>query len=156
MRRLRSSILLLALAAVCLSQTPMQVQTPGVRRVGDRLACKCGSCNNTVGNCPMLECHSAHPARQRISKMLDQGMSDDAIVAVFVKEQGLSALAAPPAEGFNLLGWLMPFIALAGGLGVIWLYIKRFRKPVEALAPPLEPAVDQRYRERIEKELSDE
>ena len=95
----------------------MQVQTPGVRRVGDRLACKCGTCNNTVGNCPMLECHYSHPARQRISKMLDQGMSDDAIVAVFVKEQGLSALAAPPAEGFNLLGWLMPFIALAGGLG---------------------------------------
>jgi cytochrome c-type biogenesis protein CcmH/NrfF len=88
--------------------------------------------------------------------MLEQGMADDAIVAVFVKEQGLSALAAPPAEGFNLLGWVMPFIALAGGLGVIWLYIKRFRKPVEAVAPPLEPAVDQRYRERIEKELSEE
>ena len=123
------------LAAVCLSQTPMQVQIPGVRRVGDRLACKCGTCNNTVGNCPMLECHYSHPARQRISKMLDQGMSDDAIVAVFVKEQGLSALAAPPTEGFSLLGWLMPFIALALGLGVIWLYIKRFRKPVEALAP---------------------
>ena len=124
--------------------------------MGDRLACKCGGCNNTVGNCPMLKCHYADPARQRIAKMLADGMTDDAIVAVFVKEEGLSALAVPPAEGFNLLGWVMPFIALVAGLGMIWMYIKRFRKPVDAVAPPLEPAVDKQYRERIEKELSDE
>src|SRR5919199_1512585 len=93
MQRLRSSVLLLALAGVCLSQSPTELLTPAVRRVGDRLACKCGACNNTVGNCPMLECHYAHPARQRISNMQAGGTSDEAIVAAFVKEQGLSALS---------------------------------------------------------------
>lgn len=143
---------MLLLAAICLSQTPTEVLTPAVRRVGDRLACKCGACNNTVGNCPMIECHYAYPARQRIAKMLAEGQSDEAIVAVFVKENGLSALAAPPAEGFNLLSWVMPFVAIGVGLGAIWLYIKRFRKPLPvAVAPPADP----RYRERIEKDLTE-
>jgi cytochrome c-type biogenesis protein CcmH len=156
MRRLRSSALLLLLAAVCLSQTPLQLMTPAIRRVGDRLACKCGTCNNTVGNCPMIECHYSSPARQKIGQLLQSGMSDDAIVASFVKENGLDALAVPPAEGFSLLSWVMPFVAIAIGLGVIWLYIKRFRKPMEATLPALEPAVDRRYQDRIEKELSED
>ena len=83
--------------------------------------------------------------------MLKQGMSDDAIVAVFVKEQGISALSSPPAEGFSLLSWTMPFIAILIGLGIIWQYIRRFRKPVTVAAPP----ADERYRERIEKDLSE-
>jgi cytochrome c-type biogenesis protein CcmH/NrfF len=152
MHRLRSSILLLLLAGVCLSQSPTQLLTPAVRRVGDKLACKCGACNNTVGNCPMLECHYAHPARQRISTMLASGTSDETIVAAFVKEQGLSALSSPPAEGFSLLSWIMPFVAIAAGLGVIWLYIRRFRKPIPQTVPP---APDDSYRQRIEKEMSE-
>lgn len=154
MRRLRISLAVILLAVNAgLTQTPTELLTPAVKRVGDKLACKCGACNNTVGNCPMLQCHYAHPARQRIMEAQAQGMSDEAIIAMFVKEKGLSALSSPPAEGFSLLSWVMPFVALAIGLGMIWLYIRKFRKP--ALAVPVEPAVDARYRERIEKEMKE-
>jgi cytochrome c-type biogenesis protein CcmH/NrfF len=101
----------------------------------------------------MLQCHYAHPARQKITDAQRAGTSDEAIIAAFVKQEGLSALAAPPAEGFSLLGWLMPFIAIVLGLGLIWVYIKRFRKPMVATAPAAPP--DERYRQRIEKEMSE-
>jgi cytochrome c-type biogenesis protein CcmH/NrfF len=87
--------------------------------------------------------------------MQKAGVSDDAIVESFVKESGLAALSQPPAEGFHLLGYVMPFIALLIGLGGISLYIKRFsRKPTAAGVQPLEDQVLARYRERIDKDLA--
>ena len=152
MRKLRNSLLLLLLAGFCLPQT---VIDPHVRRVGERLACKCGSCNNTVGNCPMLQCHYASPARDKIAEALARGETDDVIVAGFVKETGLRALPSPPAEGFNLLAWAMPFIAIMIGLGAIYLWVKRMRKPAPAPAAPVDSALRRKYEERIRKETAD-
>src|SRR3954449_6248012 len=96
-------LLAVALAGICLPQTATQLVTPEIRRVGDKLACKCGVCNNTVATCQMLECHYSLPARQKIAALQKKGESDETIVAGFVKENGISALASPPAEGFNIL-----------------------------------------------------
>src|SRR3954454_17953320 len=116
MQKFRNSFLLLVLAAVCLPQTATQLVTPAIRRVGDKLACKCGVCNNTVATCQMLECHYSLPARQKIAAAQQAGQSDETIVAGFVKELGISALSSPPAEGFNRLSYLMPFFGLIAGL----------------------------------------
>lgn len=151
MSRLRNSLLFLALAAVCLPQSATQLVSPEIRRVGDKLACKCGVCNNTVATCQMLQCHYSHPARTKIADMQKQGKSDEVIVASFVKEGGLAALAAPPTEGFHLMGYLMPFIAILLGFAAIAIYWKRFRRPVAAVELP---QIDPRYRERIDKELA--
>ncbi|MCZ2152139.1 MAG: cytochrome c-type biogenesis protein CcmH [Bryobacterales bacterium] len=154
MRLSLNKLLLLVLAAgLCLAQSSSQMLTPAVKRVGDRLACLCGACNNSVATCPMLGCHYSLPARERIAKMEAEGVSDDAIIADFVKREGLRALVAPPAEGFNLLSWVMPFVALALGLGVIVLYVRRFRKPAIPDAPVDNAALD-RYHEEIEKDLA--
>lgn len=160
MHRLRNSILLLAAALLAfegavLPQTGPQLVTSEVRRVGERLACKCGACNNTVGNCPMLECHSASPARTKIAAMQKAGKSDDDIVASFVKETGLSALSEPPNRGFNRLGYLMPFIAILLGLGGIWYYMTRYaKKPAAAGVQPLDDEMLSRYRDRIDKDMA--
>ncbi len=65
----------------------------------------------------MLHCHYSSPAREKIAGMLAAGMSDDQIVDSFVKGAGPQALTVPPAEGFNILAWVMPFAAIALGLG---------------------------------------
>ena len=54
-----------------------------------------------------------------------------------MKESGLSALASPPAEGFNLLGWVMPFIGLALGLAAVTVWFKRFIRKKPATTPEL-------------------
>lgn len=155
MRRWKASLLLLTLAAFSLAQTASQNTAAGdpIHRVGERLACLCGTCNNTVASCPMLHCHYAEPAKQKIAAMAAAGASDAAIIESFVKEYGLRALAAPPAEGFNLLGWAMPFLGLAAGLTFTWWFLQRFRRrPAPAAGGDLDPTLA-RYRQRIEKEL---
>jgi cytochrome c-type biogenesis protein CcmH len=145
--------LFLVLAGLSIPQTGTTVVTSQMRPVADKLACKCGSCNNTVATCSMLQCHYSSPAREKIAKMQAAGMSDQAIIDSFVKEIGLAALAVPPAEGFNLLGWLMPFIGILLGLSLVVIYLKRFRKPMES--PVAAHPIDETYRTRIEKELAD-
>lgn len=86
--------------------------------------------------------------------MVNAGASDSAIIGSFVKQYGPRILLKPPAEGFNLVGWLMPFAAIAMGLAFVWWVIRRFRRPL-ALAggPEMDPATLARYQERIDKEL---
>lgn len=157
MRQWKSSLLLILLAAVCLPQTSSEIMTPAVRRVADKLACKCG-CNNSVGTCTMLQCHYAEPARQKVAALQAEGKSDDDVLKVFVQESGLSALAVPPTEGFSLLAWIMPFIVLGLGLGAVTLYVKRYHPKRAAAAaaalPEVDPEVLARYRDRIDKEVS--
>ena len=155
MQKLRNSLLLLVLAAVCLPQTATQLVTPEIRRVGDKLACKCGVCNNTVATCQMLECHYSLPSRQKIAAMQKEGQSDDTILASFVKESGISALASPPAEGFNILGYLMPILGIVAGLGAILLFMKKSkREGIPATVAPLDNAMLAKYQERIDKDLA--
>ena len=145
--------LMLLLVGICLPQSATDNLNKDVRRVGERLACKCGTCANTVGDCAMLGCGYSRPARAKIAAMQAQGMKDEQIVNTFVKEMGLVALAVPPAEGFNLLSWIMPFAFLALGLGAILLYFKKYRKPAPTSANA--PQVDEQYRARIEREMAD-
>ncbi len=154
MQRYRTSFLVVLLAAISLAQSSSQLQTEAVRRVGAKLACLCGGCNNTVADCQMLECHFSRPARERIAALQAAGKSDAEIISEFVGEYGIRVLAAPPAEGFNLLAWVMPFVAIAAGLAVIWLFIQRFRKP-EAVGRALaDDETLSRYQSRIDKDLT--
>ena len=154
MFRLKSSLLILLLSAISLTQAATEVLSPEVRRVGERLACKCG-CGNTVASCQMLHCHYSDPAREKIISMVKAGKSDDVIVKSFVDQEGLSALATPPAEGFNLLAWVMPWIAVAIGLAAIAWFIKRYRpKAAVETAPPVDEEMLARYRDRIDKDMA--
>jgi len=150
--KLRTFLLVSAAIGLALAQTPSQLLTPEMKRVGDKLACLCGACKNTVANCAMLECHYSLPARQKIVKMLAAGFSDQQIIDSFVKEHGLKALAVPPAEGFNLLAWIMPFVAIAAGLFLIWVFIRRYRKPT--VIPEIDPKLVERYHERMESDIA--
>lgn len=155
MQRLRSSLLIVGLAALSLAQSSSQLLTPEIRRVGARLACLCGACKNTVGDCAMLECHYSKPARVKIATMQSAQSGDDAIVDSFVKERGLQALSSPPTEGFSGLAWIMPWVAVGIGLGAIFLFIRRFHPTrATASAPEIDPELMKRYRDSIEKDLA--
>lgn len=141
--------------SVLVAQNPTKYMTPGVMRVGEKLACRCGTCRSTIASCPMLRCESSAPGRKRIYEMQQRGMSDDAIVSAFVKEGGVAALAAPPAEGFEgILTWVMPPIALALGFLIYSWFVRKHRAAAAPLTPQDEAMIE-RYRTQMERELGE-
>jgi cytochrome c-type biogenesis protein CcmH/NrfF len=151
MLHLKSKLLLLAISSVLLAQTSSRSMEGDMRRVGTRLACLCG-CTHTVGTCDMFECGFSKPAKQRIMDLQQAGMSDQAIIDVFVKENGPRILRAVPSHW----GRLIPYLALMPGLLMIYWFVRRYyRKPATAAGPA---AIDDpdyaRYREQIEKDLA--
>jgi cytochrome c-type biogenesis protein CcmH len=136
------------------AQDPTSYLTPDVTRVGSKLACRCGGCRNTVANCPMLHCSSADPMRRRIHEMKARGISDNDVVSAIVREEGIVALASPPAEGFGLITWIMPPVVLLMGFFVYSWYVRRNRQEPQPLSP-VDQAVIERFRTQIERELDD-
>jgi cytochrome c-type biogenesis protein CcmH/NrfF len=148
MRRLRSSVLLIALACLALAQDASKRQSVDVLRVGHRLACLCG-CSDTFSTCSMLECGFCKPAKARIARMQQAGMSDQQIIDTFVKEHGPQIYREEP----NALGWIVPYAALLPGIGLVFWFVRRYYKPRPAAAGAAAPE-NTPYDEQIEKELA--
>ncbi len=150
MLRLRNSLLVLV-AVAALAQTASEKPSEAVLRVGRHLACQCG-CTDTVATCSMLECSFSKPAKERIARQLAAGMSDQAIVDQFVADYGKGVFRGDPSA----FGWLIPYASILIGLGVIWLFVRKYRKPrplAELQPVPEDPALA-KHIEQIEKDLS--
>ena len=72
------------------------------------------------GICPVCKA-----AKIRIANMQKEGKSDGQILDQFVAENGASILAVSPGPWGNAT----PYLALALGLGVVFLSIRYYRQP---------------------------
>lgn len=102
--------------------------------------------NNAIMSpaCPgkiLAACPSAEGAqlRELVRRKVEAGETLDQIVQYFVEVYGPEVLPIPPPQGFNLTAWLMPFMALFAGLGVVLVLLKAWtssaeRKKVERLS----------------------
>ena len=140
------------IAAAAFAQTASEKPSTDVRRVGVRLKCKCG-CGDSVASCSMLECGFSKPAKERIARMQAVGMSDQQIIDAFVRDYGPDIYLSPPSA----FGWAVPYASVGFGLAVIWLFIRKYRKPtpltdlgtLEIDDPELA-----KYKDQIEKDLA--
>ena len=74
--------------------------------------CNC-SCGLDVHTCQFrMSCDVSPGWSQRIIAQLEAGMDEPTIEAGFVADFGGTVLMAPPAEGFNLVGYLLPSVAI--------------------------------------------
>ena len=83
-----------------------------------RLKCTCG-CNLDVYTCRTTDftCAVSPAMHREVIGLYEQGRSGDEIIADFVARHGETILMAPPKEGFNWAGYLVPgvLITLVGG-----------------------------------------
>jgi cytochrome c-type biogenesis protein CcmH len=152
MRRFKNSLLLMVLAVAALAQTAAEKPSLDVRRVGMRLQCQCG-CKDSVATCSMLECGFSKPAKEKIARMLAIGMTDQQIIDDFVRENGPGIYLSPPSA----FGWIVPYASVGFGLVVIWLFMKKYRKPkpLADLGPiQLDDPELAKYKDQIEKDLA--
>jgi cytochrome c-type biogenesis protein CcmH len=102
-------------------------------------------------NCNHVGCPSREAMLKDIGKRVDQGDSNDGVVEYFIDKYGTSVLSAPPASGFNLTAWVMPFAALGVGLVIAILFLRRFKTAhAPATAGPVDLA---QYQQKVEEEL---
>lgn len=101
-----------------------------IKLLEHKLKCQCG-CNLDIFTCRTTDfsCTVSPRLHQEILALSNQGMTEDQIIAAFVQEYGEQALMAPPPEGFNLAGYLVPgAVILAFGIFLIaWLNRRRLR-----------------------------
>jgi cytochrome c-type biogenesis protein CcmH len=152
---LRVSAPLLVAAVLC-GQTvktgdPMHGR---VRAIGERLKCQCG-CPYTIAGCEAMSCEMRPVVNDQISKDLAAGLSEPAIFEKLKQQYGPLIINTPKPEGFNLLAYLMPFVALIIGLLVIRVVVVRWRKPAAARPAVASNAPVDRFRDEIEKELGE-
>ncbi len=97
---------------------------------------------------------TANQMRGVIRERLAAGETPEQIVTYFVDKYGQWILLAPPREGFNMLVWVAPFVALAVGLVVVALTLGRWRRRAAAVSASA-TAPDEAMRARIARELGE-
>lgn len=161
MQRIRAATaVVIGTAALMLVLAHPTFAATTVDDVSQGLTCQCG-CGLTVANCNHPECNFSVPMRGEISRMIDNGMDRPAIIGVYRAKFGEKILSAPTTEGFNLLAWIMPFLALLIGGGFIVMMLGRWRRetpsmvggPTDADAPEIDPELRERLQHEIHRKL---
>jgi cytochrome c-type biogenesis protein CcmH len=97
----------------------------------------CPACNTTLD-----QSSSAIAKRMKdfIAERIAAGDSKSEIKAQLVDQFGERVLASPPREGFNLLVWVLPLVALLGGAAVLGTLVWRWSRDARPTYPPGEPS----------------
>ena len=138
--RLRSRFLqtLLLSAAVL---TLLGSSDPATRftDIGHQMMCICG-CNQILLECNHVGCPASDGMCNELMAAVSRGDSDSLVEQSFVQKYGPTVLAAPTARGFDRAAYIIPFVALFFGFGLIALVIRTWKnRPAPALADGLRP-----------------
>ena len=126
----------------------MKVDEQTVHEVASQL--RCVVCQSlSVADSPS---ETANQMRGIIRERLAAGDSPEQVRAYFVTKYGDWILLSPRRSGFTLLVWVVPFVALAIGLVLVVVTVRRWSRAPQPAAPSqIDPAV----RERIRREMSE-
>lgn len=153
--------LLLALVVLAAACTPREDVPPLERRAQEI---------NKGIMCPVCPGESidqsqnplAKQMRALVTEKLQEGWTEEEIRAFFVERYGPSVLMEPPRQGFNLLAWVLPPVAVLGAGIALFLALRLMRRPtaVNTLQGQEIPHVSEQEREgyfsRIEALLENE
>jgi cytochrome c-type biogenesis protein CcmH len=113
----------------------------------------CPVCENTpLDVCPTQACAQW---RELIRERLVAGWTEVEIKNYFVAQYGDRVLAQPPASGLNWLVYIIPPLAMIGGIYILYRALRAWRQtPADEVAEEQpEAELDDDYVARIEDEL---
>ncbi len=123
--------------------------------LGHQMMCICG-CGQILLECNHVGCPSSDGMRNELMTAVSRGDSDSLVEQSFVQKYGPTVLAAPTGKGFDRTAWIVPFVALGLGLGVVVLVIRAWKnRPAPAIAEGLRPvrgAELEQFRDQARKE----
>jgi cytochrome c-type biogenesis protein CcmH len=120
-------------------------------KLGHQLMCACG-CRQILLECNHVGCAYSDRMRGELEQALTRGDSDDLVLQAFVQKYGATVLAAPPASGFNLVAWIMPFAVFFSATGFAVLVVLRWKRRASAAVPASESPELEALRLRARRE----
>src|SRR5580700_7198915 len=123
--------------------------------IGHQMMCICG-CNQILLECNHVGCPDSDGMRNELMAAVSRGDSDSLVEQSFVQKYGPTVLAAPTTKGFDRAAYIVPFVALFVGLGLVVLIILGWKnRPTPALADGLQPVTGaqlEQFRDQARKE----
>jgi cytochrome c-type biogenesis protein CcmH len=123
--------------------------------IGHRMMCICG-CNQILLECNHVGCPSSDGMRNELMASVSRGDSDSLVEQGFVQKYGPTVLAAPTTKGFDRMAYILPFVALFLGFGLVVTIVRTWKnRPAPAIAGGLRPvrgAELEQFRDQAGKE----
>jgi cytochrome c-type biogenesis protein CcmH len=163
----RSFLLLLALlvliAAVWsfigITNPPQETLDQRVNDVAEQLACPVCQNESVAASSAAVSAQ----IRQVIRQQLQSGKSEQQVLDYFAAHYGRQILLTPPAQGINLLAWLVPLVMLLAGCGLICFIAYDWhrqgslqREEGQSIGDVLDEDEFAQLRAQLERELMDE
>lgn len=141
------------LAAVCAVMVALAAVSPALGEVNVKeleKELRCITCNTPldISNAP-----SALDMKEYIREKADEGWTAEQIKDSLVAQFGREVLATPPKEGFDLVAWLVPGIAVALGLAAIPFVTRVWARRGGARPAPAGADATAEERDRLQREL---
>jgi len=154
-RGVRLLILVVAGLARVLAGPPVEAQQAAThvneREVYEVAAqLRCVVCQNlSVADSPS---EMATQMRAIVRERLAAGEGREQVIQYFVDKYGEWILLSPRRGGFTLLVWIVPFVAVAIGLGLVAVRLRGWthRPATPAAPPPIDAAMSERIRREME------
>ncbi len=133
-----------------------------VQALEKKIRCTCG-CNLDVFTCRTTDftCQTSPAMHREVLSRLES-QSTEQVIASFVAQYGQSILMQPPKQGFNWAAYLMPFVGLALGLGLVGAFMRKWVRAAARSRPgvpgadeggPTVPGATADEMERLKREL---
>jgi len=113
-----------------------------VKDLEHKIRCTCG-CNLDVFTCRTTDftCTTSPAMHRLVLARLDSGMTEAQVLAAFQQQYGEMIFMQPPKRGFNWAAYVMPFIGLGVGIGLVVGVVRRWaRSTFKAGAAAVEAA----------------
>jgi len=115
----------------------------------------CPVCENTpLDVCPTQACKDW---REMIRGQLAQGWSEKQVIDYFADKFGPRVLGSPPTNGFTMLVWALPIVALLAGGFFVWRLLRQWQMQrqniPEAVADTSAPVISDALLAQIEKDV---
>ncbi len=93
------------------------------QRIEGKLIAPCCFAQTVANHCSDV----AEQIKKQIRHRVAQGATEEQLLNEYVRMYGERILAEPQPRGFTLLAYLLPPLAIVGGLGSICLFLRRWR-----------------------------
>ncbi len=121
--------------------------------IEQQIRCNCG-CTLDAHTCQyQMQCGESPVFTQRIMAALEAGETEEVILAGFVADYGMDILGSPPEEGFNRVGYVMPWVAFVLSGILIGFFLRRNISQAPERVPVVSSDVSDKDWERLRAEM---